>query len=249
MRKIHYHARFDRRRAWGDGNRPLTLVIPPQSLCRGRSEASTAHREACDGSTREWIRPQIHGNGWRTRAEQSRVSHCRQDHRAACRRRRAGEGWSISDAARRNRPTPGARGKAQRRCAARATVVQTDADEQRYASLVSKDGRPDSAMNRRKPRRIQPRRNSPPPKPKRGSPRTRPPRSWWRTRMERWSKRSASRGKLSPLAKPSSGLPSPAPGGRCGASRDSSASDRLGGRGPHLWKRWSSLHSLPAAVV
>ena len=66
----------------------LTLVIPPQraSAVR-RSEASTAHREACDGSTREWIRPQIHGNGWRTRAEQSRVSHCRQDHRAACRRR------------------------------------------------------------------------------------------------------------------------------------------------------------------
>ena len=97
--------------------------------------------------------------------------------------------------------------------AARATVVQTDADEQRYASLVSKGWSSRQRYEQAKAASDTARRNSPSPKPKRGSPRTRPPtRSWWRTRMERWSKHSASRGKLSPLAKPSSSLPSPSPG-------------------------------------
>ena len=73
--------------------------------------------------------------------------------------------------------------------AARASVVQSDADERRYAkSGQATDGLPDSATSRRRPRRIQPRRNSPPPKPKHGSPRTRRPiPSWWRMRMERSS--------------------------------------------------------------
>ena len=70
--------------------------------------------------------------------------------------------------------------------AARASVVQTDADKRRYDNWSAMDGSPASAMSRRKPRRIQPRRSSRRPKPKRGSPRTRRPiRFWWRTRMER----------------------------------------------------------------
>ena len=82
--------------------------------------------------------------------------------------------------------------------AARASVVQLGADERRYASLLNKGWVSRQRYGRRRPRQIQPRRNSPLPKPKLGSPRTRrliP--SWWRTRMERWSKRLASRGRSS----------------------------------------------------
>ena len=120
--------------------------------------------------------------------------------------------------------------------AARASVVQLDADERRYASLVSNGWASRQRYEQAKAASDTARRSSPPPKPKRGSPRTRRPiPSCWRTRTERWSKRLASRDRSSPPARRRSACPGRPPRSSGRASRDDPAGDRLGGRGQRVW--------------
>ena len=127
--------------------------------------------------------------------------------------------------------------------AARASFVQLDADERRYAKLVS-DGwvsrqRYDQAKAASDTAEAQlaaaeAERRSP--KMRRLIP------SWWRTRMERWLKPLASRDRSSPPARPWFGLPKPAPAKRW------SHSPKPFGRRLDLWLKRVCMGAMDTAI-
>ena len=148
-------------------------------------------------------RTRLHGRHCGQGAEQSRFPRCRQDRGTACECRSAGQSRPAADAGRDEADLRLAlTAKRNAVAAARASVVQADADERRYAKLVSNGWSTRQRYEQAKAALILPRRNTPPPRPTHGSRRTRrPTRSCWRTRMERWLKHLASRGRSSPPAR------------------------------------------------
>src|SRR6266581_3226246 len=107
------------------------------SLCRERPEAGSSDRKSGDGSAGDGIRTRLHGHHRGEGADQSRLSRRRQDRGTACECRSAGQSRSAADADRRDGPSSCAQAKRNAVVAARASVVQLEADERRYAKLMS----------------------------------------------------------------------------------------------------------------
>ena len=136
----------------------------------------------------------------------------------------------AADADRCNRPSPCAHGSATP-SSRHARRWFSWSDERRAPICSTTDGPPARATSGQKPRRIQPRRNSPPPRPKRGSPRTRRAiRSGGGRGWNRDSNARRARTGISP-ARPWFGFARrPARGGGRTSGNDPTG-DRLDGRG------------------